>query len=784
MDQQAMTKLLTYVEIDVPDFAASSPEQIVTYRFAVPTDYLPNTIDAIPSIETVSFQPALLSLGESLGQRAALKLSFVDHQHIFAGEPFDQGSFWGKWRGRYGTKLRGRNIRLIRGQLGQTIDQMETRHYILETTDGPTPDARYMIEAKDPLKFLDDDRAQAPVLSNGKLAGSIDAVTTSASLSPTGIGDLEYPASGWVCISGKEVCAFTRSGDGLTITRGEFGSVAQTHDAGDRVQLVKRFGGDDAADIIEDLITNYTDTPAGYINLAEWQAETAANLGVIYARTICEPTGVKKLISELIQQAALALWWDDLAQKIRLQVLREISTDADTFGEDRILAGSLTVKEQPGKRISQIWSYYGQRDPTDGGAKEDGYRAALATVDLDTEAAYGLPAVTKLQCPWIETLSAAERLNQIQLSRYRDPPRNFAFALAFNEAVTLAGGYQLSWWANQDATGLKVPAKIQITKIARLPDRIEIEAEEMLASGVIVLTHTVLLNAPAGLQSWTVPATWNDADNSIETIGAGAAGASNSSSQAGGKGGGGGGYAKITNLALTPSSSVSYQVGAKGVASAGNAGGNGTDSWFNGASLGASSVGAKGGLGGSGSTSSGTGGQAASGVGTLKTSGGNGGNGGTHDGSRAGGGGGGGAGGPNGDGGDGANGATDSNPGRGGGGADGGENGQDIDGGDNRFNFGGGTASSPTGQQGGGGRGGQNGSNAAGPGGTGEQLWTQTEAPVISAGPGGGGGGGAAQQSGAPGGKYGGGGGGKGGSGPIAGDGTDGVIAIQWREAS
>lgn len=778
-----MTKLLTYVEIDVPSFSPTSPETIQTFRFAMPADYLPNTIDAIPSISSVSFDPALISLGESLGQRASLKVSFRDHKHIFSGEPYDRGSFWGKWRGRYGTRLRGRNIRLIRGVLGQAIGEMETRHYIVESVEGPTPDAVYTILAQDVLKLADDDRAQAPVISKGSLAGSIDAVTTSAALSPAGIGNLEYPAAGYVCISGKEVCAFTRGGDTLTITRGEFGSIAQPHDARDRVQLVIRYDGDDVADVLYDLLTNYAGVPASYIDLSEWRAETAANLGVIYAATLTEATSVRTLINELIQQSAIALWWDDLARKVRLRVLREISTDADIFGEDRILAGSLRVKEQPGKRIRQIWTYYGQRDPTDGGAKEDGYRAALATVDLTAEEAYGAPAVTKVQCRWIETLSAAERLNQIQLSRHRDPPRNFQFALAFDEIVALAGGYQISWWANQDETGAQTPAKIQVTKITRLPDRIEIEAEEMLASGSIVLTRTVLLTAAAGPQSWNVPATWNAADNRIEVIGGSGAGAGNSSPQAGGKGGGGGAYSRIVNLALTPGAMVSYQVGAAGVAAPSAPGGNGGDTWFNGASLSASSVGAKGGLGGNGRTGAGAGGQAASGIGTLKTSGGNGGNGGAHDGSRAGGGGGGGAGGPNGDGGNGASGSTDSTPGRGGGGADGGEDGRNIEGGNNRFGFGGGTSALPTGQQGGGGRGGDS-SAAAGPGGSGEQIWTQTEPPVISAGPGGGGGGGRAQNAGAPGGKYGGGGGGCGGSNGNGGSGQSGIIAITWREAS
>jgi hypothetical protein len=775
-----MTRMLTYVEIDVPAFAGGSPLQ--TFRFAEATDYLPSSIDAIPSISSVSFEPATISLGENLGQRASLKVSFMDHRHVFNGEAYDQGTFWGKWRGRYGAKLRGCNLRLIRGLVGQAIGQMDTRHYIVDATDGPTPQASYMIEAKDVLKLADDDRSQAPVISNGSLAGTINAITTSASLSPVGIGNLEYPASGWICLGGKEVVSFTRAGDSLSIARGQFGSVAQAHDSGERAQLVLRYAGADVASILYDLLVNYAAIPAAYINLPEWQAETAAHLGVIYAATLCEATSVKKLVSELIQQAALALWWDDRARKIKLQVLREISTSADIFGEDRILEGSLKVKEQPLKRISQIWSYYGQRDPTDAAAKEDGYRAALASVDLALEDAYGSAAVTKIQCRWIETLSAAERLNQIQLSRFRDPPRSFSFGLKFDEQVTLAGGYQLTWWANQNALGNPVPAKIQVTKITRYPDRVEIEAEEMLASGVIVLTNTVFLLTTGAVLSWPVPLTFNNANNSVSVIGAGA-GAGRGGSN-GGKGAGGGAFSRKSNLTLTPGGAASYRVGARGTGQtvAGAPAIDGGDTWFNGASFGAASVAAKGGQAAS-FTSGGQGGQASGGIGDLKTSGGNGGNG-----FNDGGGGGGGAGGPNGNGADGGNSTADG--GSGGGAADGGNvggstGGAGADGGNNRFNFGGGTASSPTGDEGGGGRGGTRAGDPGGNGGDGEQLWTQTFAPIISAGPGAGGGGGDLFRNGYDGGFYGGGGGGggTGGEGREGGKGQQGIIVMTWRNA-
>lgn len=786
-----MTKSITYVEIDIPSFVPESPEAIETWRFAMPADYLPPEIDAIPSIDSVSFTPARISLGKDLGERASLRISLRDHKHIFNGEPFDQGTFFGKWRGRYGTKLRGRELRLIRGQLGQSIEQMDTRYYVIESTDGPGFNGVYSIEAKDILKLADDDRAQAPALSNGSLAGSIDNAATEITLSPVGIGNAEYPASGWVCLGGKEVVSFTRSGDVLTITRAQFGTVAQAHSSGDRVQLVLRYAGDDPADIIRDLLVNYAGVPDSYIPLSDWQEETANFLGVIYAATITEPTSVRELVSEIIEQAALALWWDDRARRVRLNVLREISTETATFGHDRILEGSFKVKEQGAKRISQIWTYYGQRDPTDRGAEEDNYRAVLADADLQRETEYGSAEIRKVKARWIETETAATRLNSIQLSRFRDPPRSFAFDVFRDVAIAPAGGYQLQWWGSQDETGVEQSVPVQITHVRLEPDRVYVEAEEMLASGVVALVNVVFLFATDGsVEQFPLPETWNDNDNSVHAIGAGAGGARTGSD--GGKGGGAGAYSSTTNLALSgsPQPSIQYRVGRRGRGGlkSGNFSSNGEtgeDTWFGAATLGASLVGAKGGQGGSGRTGGGLGGQASSGVGDFKRSGGNAGNGAPEGETRAGGGGAGGAGGPNGDGGNGGNGtSTSQDSGMGGGGADGGEsvgNNQE-DGGDNRFNFGGGDSTTPAGQEGGGGRGGGN-NNDGGPGGNGEQLWTQTVTPIVSAGPGGGGGGGGTGSDGGDGGKYGGGGGGAGEDG-IGGDGEDGLIVIIWREAS
>jgi hypothetical protein len=767
-----------------------------TYRFAIPVDYLDPTIDAIPSMKSLSLNPATVSLGEDLGQRASISASFVDHRQDMNGEGYSSGTFWGKWRARYGTKLRNRPMRIIRGLVGQTVAAMDTRHYLIDTTDGPSPDGVYMITAKDVLKLADDERSQAPNVSNGSLAGSINNVVTTATLSPVGIGNLEYPASGWVCFGGKEIVAFTRAGDTLTITRGQLGTDAIAHTNGDRVQLVLRYAGNDVADIVRDLLVNYVDgITAAMVPLAEWQAETAAYLAVIYTATITEPTSVRKLISELINQAALAVWWDDQARLIRLKVLREISTTAATFDDETIVSGSLTVGDQAGKRISQIWTFYGQRNPADQADKVDNYRAALASVDLATESEYGAPAIRKIPARWVGTLTAADRLNGIQLSRFRNPPRAFRFTLFRDQLVSLGLGYQVNWAENQDITGARVNAPIQITKLRIESDYIYVEAEEMLASGVIVVTNSIFLLSAGSVLSHTVPASWNNANNSIEVVAGGGGGWGQSTS--GGKGGGGGGYSKIVNQTLTPSSSVSYFVGLGGKGEEPSGGGgastDGQPTFYGAGTYGASLVAAQQGFRGSGQTSGGSGGQASAGIGTTKTSGGNGGNGSTRDGHNAGGGGGGGAGGPNGNGGNGGGGQGGTtnfgDSGAGGGGADGGFTGGDQrqdhvggQGGHNRFGFGGGTAAQPIGQQGGGGYGCDFSppTVGAGKGGAGQQIWTQTVAPIIAAGPGGGGGGGSNTNIAAAGGDYGGGGGG-GGEGGDGASGAQGIIVLTWR---
>jgi hypothetical protein len=486
-----MTQALEYVEVDTPAWAVTSPMGAdLTWRFTKPTEGTPKDITAIPSLASVSFTPATISLGENLGTRASLTVTLRDHRHIMGSESFDAGTFWGKWRGRFGQRLRGRAVRWIRGTVGQTIEEMETWHFVVEGVNGPTPDGVYTITAQDVLKLADDDRALAPRPTRGLLLADRDTDDTSFVMGPTGIGDLDYPASGYVNIGGKEICAFTRSGDTLTVTRATtvpgttFESEVVEHKAGARVQLCLAYIGDDPADIIADLFTAYAGIDSSYIDTAAWQTETDTYLQTLYTTIITEPTGVKKLVTEMIEQAGLAIWWDALEQTLRLQVLRAVPTTAAEFNESKFLRGSLKTQDQPGKRISEVLVYYGLREPLKPIDEDDNYRSATLTPDLDAAAEYNGIVTRTIKSRWIPFGGAqvAERLSNILLGRYRDPPRKVQFdTWRFAEDVPeLGGGYQLGWTENQDETGAQVLAPIQVTRLNPMPERFGVEAEEAL----------------------------------------------------------------------------------------------------------------------------------------------------------------------------------------------------------------------------------------------------------------------------------------------------------------
>lgn len=474
---------------------ANFDNEPITYRFAVNTDYLPlDEIPCIPNVDDYSYSPGKISLGVDLGIRASLTITFSDHPHSDAGpafdkypevrdyDPYKRGTFWGKFRAR-NPYLAGRPLRLIRGVLGQSLEEMETIHLVIDSFSGPSLNNKFTLVAKDVLALASGDKAQAPVLSRGRLVADIASDATSASLTPPGVGNEDYPTSGHVCIGGNEVCAFTRSGDTLTLTRAQHGTVASAHSANDRVQLCLSYTSQNAAVILHDLLVNYAGVDASYVDLPAWETEVDTFLQQQYTTIITEPTSVADLCVEIIETAALALWWDAVAKKLRLQVLREVLPQSTLFDQDTILEGSFDIKEQPNLRISQVWVYFARRDPTRPLTDEDNYRATDLSLDLETEANYEVSAIKKIYSRWIGLggLAVAQAVSALILSQYKNPPRQVSLALLRdgNTDMVPGIGYRVSAWPVQDDTGAQAIVNCQVVARDPRPDTLRITAEEM-----------------------------------------------------------------------------------------------------------------------------------------------------------------------------------------------------------------------------------------------------------------------------------------------------------------
>jgi hypothetical protein len=468
----------------------------VTLRFAVPTNYLPKEIDCIPSIKDISFDPAVISLGEDLGQRATLTVSFDDHRHSDSGfgfdkyladrtyDPYSQGTFWGKFRARQ-PYLRGRNLRWINGFLGDALADMETRHYIIDSFSGPDNNGKFQIIAKDLLKLADGDRAMAPLVSNGYLNSALTSSSTSFTLIPFGIGDLEYPANFYANLGGSEIVICSRSGDSVTIgARGLFNTAAQAHSAQDRVQVVLYYNATSPDLIIADLLINYAGVDGSFIPSSDWSTEVNSYLNRLYTTVVAQPTSVNTLISELIEQAGLSMWWDDRNQQIGLLVLRGLNYSTYLFSEDSVIADSFEVTEQPDKRLSQVHTYFGQINPCTSLTDKANYRSVSKKINTQAESDYGSPAIKEVFSRWIPALgrTIADRLGSILLARFTDPPRHIKVSVLRNSTpeIQLARGYQVTSKFLQDVTGASAAANVQVTRLQPSADVIQVEADEVI----------------------------------------------------------------------------------------------------------------------------------------------------------------------------------------------------------------------------------------------------------------------------------------------------------------
>ena len=415
-----------------------------TLRFVKPRADLPLSLDAIPSVTSTSTAPTELNVGDvdassgPLGKRAQATVTFQDHQTsdiqldpyvaTRGGIPYQRGTFWTKLKARW-PYHKGRKLRIYDGYMGQSVNAMVKREYLIDAIDGPNSDGRVTVRALDPLRILDDKTSQAPILSRGELSAAITNVQTTITV--TGAVLADYPATGTLRIK-SELLTYTgrtESGGIITftgITRGTDGTTAAAHEIQSRVQTCLRYTDQNAWEVAKSLIQTFAPAAYAFIDLTQWTAEANQWLdGFIVSAVISEPTGLNQLLAELCRDAQFFIWWDERQQKILLRAVRPpAETPAQWSDDSNILAGSASIAYKPAERISQIWYYYQPRDLAKKVDEEENYRKVRIRIDADSESVreYGETAVEKIFSRWVRTDAIVTAITTRLLDRYRDVP--------------------------------------------------------------------------------------------------------------------------------------------------------------------------------------------------------------------------------------------------------------------------------------------------------------------------------------------------------------------------
>jgi hypothetical protein len=412
---------------------------------------------AIPSLISVSTAPTVLNVAAGnedispLGLRAVAEVTIKDHPYNDVGfdpylssrsyDPMTRGSFWTKWLARnpYHT---GYILRIYDGFFGDALEDMIKREYSIEKIDASRSSVR--ITAKDILRKVTDNDISAPFLSNGAL--SLDLTIGGTSFQAAGAVLDDYPPSGFVRINGEVIQYTSRSLVGSNVeftglTRGALDTAAAAHRQFDRVQRVLAYVNEPFQNIIYDLLTVWGGIPAIYIDKAAWDAEKLEWRDLYnFTAYITDPVKIQQLVGELCQQAQSNIWWDERVQKIILKAQRPNFMPGKLTQAGNLIADSVMVEEIAKDRASQVYVYYGLRNPTLSVADKFSYRAAEVFIDVDKERQYGEPAVKEIFCRWVQTGVIAQSLGSAYLRRFRDVRRKITFSLTANDIANVWTG--------------------------------------------------------------------------------------------------------------------------------------------------------------------------------------------------------------------------------------------------------------------------------------------------------------------------------------------------------
>lgn len=449
---------------------------IYTYKHCTARSPHPqNMNNYAPCVKSVSVAPATVDPRGGIGARTSASISMVDfpssdrydidpYLSDRTYDPLDVGLYWLKWRTR-NANYENYTVRILTGYIEDNefdATNFQTRYYVMNSMNAGRGEAN--ITLKDPLQLVSNKKALAPRPSGGSLLSAITSSATSATLDPSGVGDDEYPTSGYVKIR-DEVCSFTRTGDSLTLTRAQKNTAADAHDAGDTVQLCLEYTGDSLDVVQADLCITYAGIPAIYIPKGAWEAEVDTYLSSNPDTLITDPTPVDKLIGELCEQWPHKLFWNDRERIIEMVALKAPPSSATTLtGDDNIM--ELSNRDRTDMQISTVFVHYGQYDPTKKLDEQDNYQVTYGRVNQDAITRYDSNNTKTIFSRWITSANGAgaRQLAALHGRRFGITPREISFKLEDKDSNVWVGDVRsINHFDIVDQNGNSVDTVFEIT---------------------------------------------------------------------------------------------------------------------------------------------------------------------------------------------------------------------------------------------------------------------------------------------------------------------------------
>lgn len=483
----------------------------IVLRFVNEMENLPKDIQWLPLLSSASTRPVELNIvgsdpGSSpLGKRARLTASLKDapyHDRLvdkywaerisgaaqadgIGYDPAQYGTFWSKWQARNPIHA-NYNVRIRRGYVGQSLSAMRTEHYLLERIDGPASRGGVTLSAKDMLRLADDENAKWPLPNSGVTTAEITQGATTPfniTLLPAGVGDAEYNTIGAIRI-GKELMTFTRAGDVMTVwARAWYNTTAAQQDAGSTVQQCVVYDDTPFIDAVYDALTlgggidggSYIDFPAWQDEFDQWASSYLLN-GVV-----TEPTGVTKLVGEILRDCIAYVWWEPSEQLIKLRALRPQEPVRNLNDTLNILADSFGQVEKPDERITSLVFCYGMINPVEKADTASNFRRAR--VFLPPEDRPPGDTDERIKVIYSRFLSTANESEVLVsglriIDRYYKTPRRIVIGLDkrdYTGGIGLAEVITLNHDLIHDATGRPQEALLQIIAVEQSADGSEFE---------------------------------------------------------------------------------------------------------------------------------------------------------------------------------------------------------------------------------------------------------------------------------------------------------------------